>query len=332
MARAGRRARQRAARIRAASRLHRLDETSSASRDNNSIGDDDSSEEGSVDEQRLPPKEIFYQYSVRERFRDLVEFVKRTPGGLALLENRIRINPSLITLDDDQSKTLLHHAVALESEPDVTKILLYFGFNVNEGSMGGLRPLHIAAGRPNTEKVIVRLLDYGANVNTRDLMGRTPLMLAAHIDCKSNCEALIADGADVKAGDRITNWTALHYASSQPSARCVALLLDAGATPDQLAFDIAMVSGSTRGLYYLLRRQGGFGFGVRVAEAVTYHSGACKEKGDYMRRVHAAGGLGGYERSQRRKLVSLLRRHVAPHAPDDVLHVIVSFWGHAGSY
>jgi hypothetical protein len=30
--------------------------------------------------------------------------------------------------------------------------------------------------------------------------------------------------------------------------------------------------------------------------------------------------------------VSLLRRHVAPRAPDDVLHVIVSFWGHPGSY
>ena len=52
----------------------------------------------------------------------------------------------------------------------------------------------------------------------------------------------------------------------------------------------------------------------------------------YLERVDAAGGISRYERDQRRKLVSLLRRHVAPRAPDDVLHVIVSFWGHAGSY
>ena len=52
----------------------------------------------------------------------------------------------------------------------------------------------------------------------------------------------------------------------------------------------------------------------------------------YLERVDAAGGIFLYERDQQRRLVSLLRRHVAPHAPDDVLHVIVSFWGHAGSY
>jgi hypothetical protein len=52
----------------------------------------------------------------------------------------------------------------------------------------------------------------------------------------------------------------------------------------------------------------------------------------YLERVDAAGGIFLYERDQQRRLVSLLRRHVAPRAPDDVLHVIVSFWGHAGSY
>ena len=224
---------------------------------------------------------------------------------------------------DGSYRTLLHHAVAFEREPRVTELLLRWGADVDARDNEGLTPLHRAAKRAGNERTIVCLLEHGAAMNANDDSGRTPLMLAARRDHKSNCEALIVAGADVEDVDFVKGWTALKYAARQPSARCVAPLLDAGATLDAQVFTIAMKHGSTRGLYQLLRRDGVPRF---------FLIGGRSKNVDYMRRVHAAGGLGGYERRQRRKLVSLLRRHVAPRAPDDVLHVIVSFWGHAGSY
>ena len=77
-------------------------------------------------------------------------------------------------------------------------------------------------------------------------------------------------------------------------------------------------------MYHLLRRIG-FGF-------FPVGGGGRDENIAYVIRVHLAGGVDLYERTLRGKLLSLLRRHVAPRAPYDVLHVIVSFWGHAGSY
>ena len=274
-------------------------------------------------------------YINNDRFRIAAEFLATDPNGLVLLEARRRLYYRgtvqactfadwLIARRDGSYRTLLHYTAAFESEPRVTEALLRYGARVDlHGGHEGLAPLHMAAKRANRERTIACLLEHGAVVGAEDDMGRTPLILAARYDHKSNCEALIAAGADVKDVDFVKGWTALKYAARQPSARCVAPLLDAGATLDAQVFTIAMKHGSTRGLYQLLRRDGVPRF---------FLIGGRSKNVDYMRRVHAAGGLGGYERRQRRKLASLLRRHVAPHAPDDVLHVIVSFWGHPGSY
>ena len=272
--------------------------------------------------------EAFENYMWNDQYRKAVKLLATCPNGVGLFEAKLRNMRSLgglitfLSRRDGSYRTLLHHTAAYESEPRVTEVLLRYGANVNARDGRNLTPLHLAAKRAN-ERTIACLLEHGAIVDARDDMGRTPLILAAKYDHKSNCEVLIAAGADVEDVDFVKGWTALHYAVRQPSARCVAPLLDAGATLDSRVFDIAMKHGSTRGLYQLLRRGGVPRF---------FLIGGRSENVDYMRRVHAAGGLGGYERRQRRKLVSLLRRHVAPRAPDDVLHVIVSFWGHAGSY
>ena len=239
---------------------------------------------------------------------------------------------------DGSYRTLLHHAVAFEREPRVTELLLRWGADVDARDNEGLTPLHRAAKRAGNERTIVCLLEHGAAMNANDDSGRTPLMLAARRDHKSNCEALIAAGADVDTFDLMKGWTALKFAVRQPFARCVAPLLDAGATLDRHVFDIAMKRGSTRGLYQLLLI-GGVEWLRHYCEEMAseghlprfYFIGR-PENVVYMRIVHSAGGLEVYERDEGRKLVSLLRRHVAPRAPDDVLHVIVSFWGHPGSY
>lgn len=270
--------------------------------------------------------EAFENYMWNDQYRKAVKLLATCPNGVGLFEAKLRNLRGLNTFlarRDGSYRTLLHHTAASESEPRITDVLLRYGARVDLHDHEGLTPLHRAAKRAGSERTIACLLEHGAAVGAEDDMGRTPLMLAAKYDHKSNCEALIVAGADVEDVDFVKGWTALKYAARQPSARCVAPLLDAGATLDAQVFTIAMKHGSTRGLYQLLRRDGVPRF---------FLIGGRSKNVDYMRRVHAAGGLGGYERRQRRKLVSLLRRHVAPRAPDDVLHVIVSFWGHPGSY
>ena len=259
-----------------------------------------------------------------DRFRAAVKLLAAHPECWRRFEIIASTGTRTIVQGVDGSyRTLLHHSVAFESEPRITEMLLRCGADVDARDHEGLAPLHKAAKIAGRERTIAYLLEHGAEVNAIDDSGRTPLMLAARRDHKSNCEALLAAGADVDDIDPIKGWTALHYAVRQPFARCVTPLLDAGASLDGRVFDIAMKHGSTRGLYQLLRRGGVPRF---------FLIGGRSENVDYMRRVHAAGGLEVYERDEGRKLVSLLRRHVAPRAPDDVLHVIVSFWGHPGSY
>ena len=271
--------------------------------------------------------EAFENYMWNDQYRKAVKLLATCPNGVSLFEAKLRNLRGLNTFlarRDGSYRTLLHHTAASESEPRVTEVLLRYGARVDLHDHEGLTPLHRAAKRAGSERTIACLLEHGAAVGAEDDMGRTPLILAAKYDHKSNCEALIAAGADVEDVDLKRSWGALHYALRQSSARCVAPLLDAGATLDSWALDIAMMRGSTRGLYHVLRRN--------PEQSIISIFGARSENTDYICRVHVAGGIFLYQRNQQRKLVSLLRRHVAPHAPDDVLHVIVSFWGHAGSY
>ena len=345
MARAGRRIRQRRRALRrswlrARQEMGRQDEQSQASEwsEPDESGSDDSllrfPTDFEADEVRRLGMatldslhfEAFENYMWNDQYRKAVKLLATCPNGVSLFEAKLRNLRGLNTFlarRDGSYRTLLHHTAASESEPRVTEVLLRYGANVNARDGRNLTPLHLAAKRAN-ERTIACLLEHGAIVDARDDMGRTPLILAAKYDHKSNCEALIAAGADVEDVDLKRSWGALHYALRQSSARCVAPLLDAGATLDSWALDIAMMRGSTRGLYHVLRRN--------PEQSIISIFGARSENTDYICRVHVAGGIFLYQRNQQRRLVSLLRRHVAPRAPDDVLHVIVGFWGHPGSY
>ena len=363
MARAGRRARQRAralaplrlAQQRAEQRrererldarrpLQRLDDDSdSSSSSSDSSSDESLDDESRIDEQALSPKEIFYEYLIRERYRDAIKFVKRTPDGLALLG--ITTNPPLVALDDDMGRTLLHHAAALD-DLTIASMLLRYGADPNANADDDETPLHVAAGQ-NSHRTLACLLDHGADIDARDDMGLTPLMCAAEGNSRECCVTLIAAGANVHYEDE-DEASALFYAATEHKhPRCIVPLLDAGAEASVDILRRTVQEGSRRGLHPLLRVPPATDANLNMRRFidsrrlvlgnprhswVTYDPKAMRRNLPYLERVFAAGGIFLYERNQRRKLVRLLRRHVAPRAPDDVLHVIVSFWGHPGSY
>ena len=356
MARAGRRARQRARalaplrlaqqraeqrrqreRLEARRPLQRLDDDSdSSSSSSDSSSDESSDDESRVDEQALSPKEIFYEYLMRERYRDAIKFVKRTPDGLALLG--ITTNPPLVALDDDMGRTLLHHAAALD-DLTIASMLLGYGADPNANADDDETPLHVAAGQ-NSHRTLACLLDHGADIDALDDMEATPLMWAAEENSRECCVALIAAGANVHYEDE---WgdeaSALFYAATEHDyPRCIVPLLDVGAESSVDILRRTVQDGSPRGLHPLLRVPPATDASFDMRCLLNSWRPRAKLPREmrvnlaYLERVDAAGGISRYERDQRRKLVSLLRRHVAPRAPDDVLHVIVSFWGHPGSY
>ena len=291
----------------------------------------------------------------RGLFASALDELSRTAGDPAELRSHLLplwfSSPDFVHKTDNSQRTMLHHAAA-RKDPALALMLLQYHADWSRRDENGETPLHLAA-FANASRTVACLLEHGADVDAEDDMGRTPLMVAARFDRKASCEALIAAGADVKAFDRMYHpaiaeyqpyhWTALHYAARHPSARCMAMLIDAGPSFDKSTwetwdeiFDEAMLRGSTRGLYHLFRA----GYRTEYDLRARHAKSGIWENVAYVWRVGAAdpgwasvlGDISFYERDEQRRLVSLLRRHVAPRAPDDVLHVIVSFWGHPGSY
>jgi ankyrin repeat protein len=99
----------------------------------------------------------------------------------------------------EQDITTLRGAVA-DNRPDIVKMLLENGANVNErNSTTGNTPLHLAIIR-NSPDIIKMLLENGANVNERNPVGNTPLHLSAIYKGKSRPEIsklLLQKGADM---------------------------------------------------------------------------------------------------------------------------------------
>ena len=317
--------------------FQRLEETSWASPSDVEWSDDDSScDESRCDEQALSPTAVFHEYFYAAKFKRLVKFLQHTPIGLTLLETKLAAGWSLATSADDFGLTMLHAAAALD-DPAIASMLLRYGADPNAGDGENETPLHIAA-EAGAHRTLVCLLENGAGADGVHNYGITALQLAAAGNSRECCRALIAAGADVNREDQDGITPLFYAATDQKYPRCIEPLLDAGARGSLDVLRRAVGSGSPRGLHPLLRippaTDANLGrwwlrdmdeYGLHFRERMRVNLA-------YLERLDAAGGIFLYERDQQRRLVSLLRRHVAPHAPDDVLHVIVSFWGHPGSY
>ena len=84
---------------------------------------------------------------------------------------------------------------------EIVKLLIENGADVNAKNNYGHTSLMCAAGKGHTE-IVKLLIEKGANVNAKNNYGRTPLMYAADEGHTETVKLLIEKGADVNAKDK----------------------------------------------------------------------------------------------------------------------------------
>jgi len=173
--------------------------------------------------------------------------------------------PEFAAGQDEEGKTLLHHAVeagkvstvkvllekgasprardndgltplhlaAAEGRAEIAKLLLEKGADPNAKANDGSTPLHAAtdhpAGVPEHQgcvEIVRMLVERGADVNVAGRRGETPLHLAARHGHKEVAEVLLAARADTNARAGIYQETPLHYAAAYGHKAVVEALLE----------------------------------------------------------------------------------------------------------
>ncbi len=117
------------------------------------------------------------------------------------------------SVTDSMGRTALHIAAG-EGTPDLTKLVLSCGLDVDASDINGSTPLMIVAERSYSSDCVLiaqQLLESGANVNAADEGNGTPLIGASGFGTLETIQFLIARGANVESRDCF-NRTALHRA------------------------------------------------------------------------------------------------------------------------
>jgi len=112
----------------------------------------------------------------------------------------------------------------IENKEEAVNTLIQLGADVNKtiSGLGGGTVLHTAAAR-NLPNIVKMLLDAGADINKEDNDGRTPLITAISLDNIDMVKFLIANGADINMINR-NNETPLYIAAIQSKTKVIKLL------------------------------------------------------------------------------------------------------------
>ena len=113
---------------------------------------------------------------------------------------------------------------ASRKDPEILRILVGAGADVNKANTYGVAPLSAAAEQGNLENVKI-LLKAKANVNARDSAGSTALTVAVLRGYVEEVKVLIAAGADVKTDKDFL----LEIANREKHAEVAALIRQAAA-------------------------------------------------------------------------------------------------------
>ena len=351
MAKAGRRARCRARRLRGAARREPPRDFAKRLAEHSTIEPEDES----FDTCSFPDADVrlLAQEALAEVYKgELVkamEILGHRPCAVQALRLMIDGRSNIVSLEDEEGHnpglTLLHSAAA-DGQISLVAVLLDAGADPDARDANGWTPLAYACGNDeHGASVVSCLLEHGADPHAVSHDNSTALHAAAASNNVDICKLLIAAGIDVNARATDVGHSALHLAFRNAAPTCVATLLDAGAHIDGRSSGDSMFWGSPRALQILFRAERRC-----VLEAFSYmeslgdddYTDDCQDalrlNVAYIKRILKAGGRKAgayetYERDQRNALANIVRRHVVGHrVPAEIGDIIVEFWGHPGGY
>lgn len=120
-------------------------------------------------------------------------------------------------------------SAAGQGKPDIAKILIQHGANVNSRDEEGITPLSQAA-YSKTAETTKLLISKGANVNSRGYLNQTPLITAAVYGVPDTIKELLKAGTDPKAKDR-NGMTAYEWAKLTKKQENAEILEPVSAAP-----------------------------------------------------------------------------------------------------
>ena len=141
--------------------------------------------------------------------------------------------------DEGDYRSLLHRAVEMEmweGGPELTKLLISLGVDLNKTDKYGYTPLMVAVENiefsddGSSQKCAKMLIEAGADVNIKNDEGETILMLAIENGLSNSViQMLINNGADVNAIDEYGFSVLMNAVSSDEPERFLPILIQAGA-------------------------------------------------------------------------------------------------------
>ncbi len=130
---------------------------------------------------------------------------------------------------DNRGNTPLFHAVSWDF-PEMARLLIQLGSDVNTQNTNGAAPLHQAV-RSESPVSAALLLEQGADLYARDNLGNTPLHDTVKWQTREIASILLDNGADINTKNMNGN-TPLHEAAAQGKQSMTAFFLQHGASPD----------------------------------------------------------------------------------------------------
>jgi ankyrin repeat protein len=173
----------------------------------------------------LPEASCTQATPTEEKLLDIMKNRGELSEIIALLETPgINVNVKVNENDSIFSYYTPLHLAVYNELPEVVKILLEKGADVNAKGSFGQTPLHDAASRGFLDAMKL-FLSKGADVNAKDRWDETPLHFAVDNKLPEVVKILLEKGADVNAKD-LSGRTSLNGAAKSGVSEIVKLLIE----------------------------------------------------------------------------------------------------------